>query len=108
MTPIATTPAAREADDRRDRLGGVVLSVGLSARDREQLARLAAFRSWRLHRISPSTYHKDLSPPPPRALRDGRPLYRCRIGAGAWRYGRSVAEAITEALAAHRDGGSCE
>lgn len=76
------------------------------------LTQLATIHSWRLERISPTTFPRDitfklsgLSPLQLRRLADmirAGVCYRCRIGKGRYHFGKTAAIAVTAALAAYR------
>ena len=72
------------------------------------LDKLTEFRSWKLDRLSPATYHQDitvklkyLTPKDAEAIRKllrGACCYRCRIGLGPYSFGSTAEEAIDGAV----------
>lgn len=77
--------------------------------ERQALAALAKFRSWRLERLSPTTYPQDITIKL-KYLSEGQAdaiaglmkratCYRCRIGLGRYFFGETAVEAIELAVA---------
>ena len=72
------------------------------------LGQLSEFRSWKLERLSPTTYAQDIGVRCPKArtmerelkgmLRSGQ-AFRCRIAGGEYFYARNIPDAVNDAIA---------
>lgn len=63
------------------------------------LEALSEFRSWQLHRLSPTTYPSDINVGPElRGFMRAGTLFRCRISRGPWAFGLSAKDAIEGAV----------